>query len=281
MTEPDKDSSSSLPEVLGNLAGAPEATVSYLRGKVSDFDSKKALNSIRRSPVSIKRALVDSTISDLITKVPVITVILCLTVTALLGRHSGILDCRDGFENDYCDEESALNVNGDMAVYLPVGSDVQRDIENVEKNWTTNVMVIYVESEKTGVDQLPILKQLDKVESALNTVRDDKGEEDFVIYVLSVSTVVKEVNSSGGRVVKAFFSGIAEATGSDDFSQQIDELVDEQSNLIGDYSIPDVQERVDQILGEMPQNALDKLVRDVGKGNTVEAGYWNLSLIHI
>ena len=144
----------------------------------------------------------DSTISDLITKVPVITVIICLTVTALLGRHSGILDCRDGFENDYCDEEGALNVNGDMAVYLPVGSDVQRDIENVEKNWTTNVMVIYVESEKTGVDELPILKQLDKVESALNTVRDDKGE-DFVIYVLSVSTVVKEVNSSGGRVVKA------------------------------------------------------------------------------
>ena len=70
-------------------------------------------------------------------------------------------------------------------------------IENVETNWTTNVMVIYVESEKTGVDQLPILKQIDKVESALNTVRDDKGQEDFVIYVLSVSTVVKEVNSSG------------------------------------------------------------------------------------
>ena len=42
-----------------------------------------------------------------------------------------------------------------MAVYLPVGSDVQRDIENVETNWTTNV-VIYVESEKTGVDQLPM-----------------------------------------------------------------------------------------------------------------------------
>ena len=114
------------------------------------------LSSIRRSPVTIKRALIDSTVSDLITKVPVITVILCLTVTALLGRHSGILDCREGFENDYCDEEGALNVNGDMAVYLPVGSDVQRDIENVETNWTTNVMVIYVESEKTGVDQLPI-----------------------------------------------------------------------------------------------------------------------------
>jgi len=260
MTEPDKDSSSFVPNVLGAIARTPKATASFLREKSSDFDSEKILKSIRRSPVTIKRTLVDSTVSDIITKVPVITVILCLTVTALLGRHSGILDCRDGFEYDFCDEEGALNVNGDMAVYLPVGSDVQRDIEDVESNWTTNVMVIYVESEKTGVDQLPILKQIDKVESALNTVRDDKGEEDFVIYVLSVSTVVKEVNSSGGRVVKAFFSGIAEATGSDEFSQQVDELVDEQSNIIGDYSIPDEQERVDQILGEMPQNALDKLV---------------------
>ncbi len=129
MTKRDEDSSSSLPEILGSLARTPEDAANYLRGKVSDFDLKKGLSSIRRSPVTIKRALVDSTVSDLITKVPVITVILCLTVTALLGRHSGILDCRDGFENDYCDEEGALNVNGDMAVYLPVGSEVQRDIE--------------------------------------------------------------------------------------------------------------------------------------------------------
>ena len=36
-------------------------------------------------------------------------------------------------------------------------------------------------------------------------VMNDQGEQDNVIYVLSISTVIKEVNSSGGRVVKAFF----------------------------------------------------------------------------
>ena len=102
MTERDKETGSSLAEVLRSLASAPEPTVKFLGDKASEFDSKKMLISIRRSPVTIKRALVDSTVSDLITKVPVITVILCLTLTALLGRHSGILDCRDGFENDYC-----------------------------------------------------------------------------------------------------------------------------------------------------------------------------------
>lgn len=69
--------------------------------KISEVDSEIVIKSVRRSPVIVKRAMLDSSISDLITKVPVITVILCLTVTALLGRHSGILDCRDGFEYDF------------------------------------------------------------------------------------------------------------------------------------------------------------------------------------
>ena len=82
-------------------------------------------------------------------------------------------------------------------------------------------------------------------------------------------------------MIKAFFSGIAEATGSSDLSQAVNETVDEQANLIGDYSIPDEQERVDQILDEMPQNALDKLVRDVGKNQNETAGYWNRAVIII
>ena len=39
----------------------------------------------------------------------------------------------------------------------------------------------------------------------------------------------------------------------------------QNEDFIGNYDIPDEQQRVDQILDEMPQNALDKLVRDVGR----------------
>ena len=41
MTERDKESSSSLAELLGSLARTPEVTVTYLRGKATDFDAKK------------------------------------------------------------------------------------------------------------------------------------------------------------------------------------------------------------------------------------------------
>ena len=163
-------------------------------------------------------------------------------------------------------------------------------IAQVENDWTTNVMVIYVESYDYNVTcvecgsngQINILEQIDNVERAINYARNDKGEEDDVEYVLSISTVIKEVNSSGGRVVKAFFSGLAEATGNQQLSDEINETIDSQSDLIGNYAIPDEQQRVDQILQEMPQNALNKLVRNIGSGNEIKTNYgWSRAVIII
>jgi len=216
---------------------------------------------------------------------PIWAVLFSLLFTLSLLPHSGVLDCRDGFDNpSYCSEEPALNVNGDLEVYLPTDDDphsVKNLIAQVEKDWTTNVMVIYVESYNYNVTQINILDQIDKVERVINNQTNDGGVDDNVIYVLSISTVVKEVNSSGGRVVKAFFSGLAEATGNQQLSDEINETIDAQSDLIGNYAIPDEQQRVDQILQEMPQNALDKLVRDVGTATEERAFRWNRAVIII
>ena len=108
-----------------------------------------------------------------------------------------------------------MNVNGDLEVYLPDGSQVSVLIEEVEEDWTTNVMIIYVESEAVNVTTIPILKQIDAMESAMNSNRNDGGEFDDIIYVLSISAVIKEVNSSAVRVAKAFASGVAASTGQD------------------------------------------------------------------
>tara|TARA_B110000014_G_scaffold247495_1_gene221058 strand:- start:630 stop:3422 length:2793 start_codon:yes stop_codon:yes gene_type:complete len=217
---------------------------------------------------------------------PILAVVISLVFTLSLLPHSGVLDCRDSFDNPaFCNEESALNVNGDLEVYLPTDDDphsVKNLIAQVEEDWTTNVMVIYVESYNYNVTQINILDQIDSVERSINNRTNDKGADDNVIYVLSISTVIKEVNSSGGRVVKAFFSGLAEATGNQQLSDEINETIDSQSDLIGNYAIPDEQERVNQILQEMPQNALDKLVRDVGTATEESSAYgWNRAVIII
>ncbi len=270
----------------GDSEGAPPSTfVDKARARISNVDSEQIRGTISKIPNRIRRRFRESESSSLLTMFPIWAVLFSLLFTLSLLPHSGVLDCRDGFDNpSYCSEEPALNVNGDLEVYLPTDDDphsVKNLIAQVEKDWTTNVMVIYVESYNYNVTQINILDQIDNVERVINNQTNDGGVDDNVIYVLSISTVVKEVNSSGGRVVKAFFSGLAEATGNQQLSDEINETIDAQSDLIGNYAIPDEQQRVDQILQEMPQNALDKLVRDVGTATEERAFRWNRAVIII
>ena len=256
---------------------------------IENMDIDSVTGSLKRIPNAIRRNLANASGTSILTRAPAITVALCLIVTGFFTLHSGILDCRDGFDNpDYCQEESALNVNGDLEVYLPEGNDVTELLASVEENWTTNVMVVYVESESLNVTSVEILEQIDAIERELNYARNDRGTQDNIIYLLSISTVIKEVNSSAGRIAKATFAALAEATGNGDLTDDFNDTIDEQQDIIGSYSIPD-QQRVDQILDEMPQNALDKLVRDVGKDfnddgitDQVTSGHgWNRGVIII
>jgi|TARA_B100001964_G_scaffold186672_1_gene207366 predicted RND superfamily exporter protein len=257
--------------------------------RIRTLDGASAERAIIRAPNLLRRKMRDASATSIITMAPVVAVILSLGFTILLLPHSGVNDCREGYDFDWCSAEPALNVNGDLEVYLPNDENpesVKNLIAEVELDWTTNVMVIYVESEDFNITQTSILDQIDKVERELNPVMNDGGYEDNVIYVLSISTVIKEVNSSGGRVIKAFVSGLADSFDLD--SDEINETIDAQSDIIGNYAIPDEQERVDQILQEMPQNALDKLVRDVGRdldGDGIKeaerAFFWNRGVIII
>ena len=250
-----------------------------VRDYIPNMNSDSVKDAIIHAPNTVRRSLSGVSGTQALVKLPVLTIVLCLLVTGFFTMHSGAIDCRDGFNNSICKEESSMNVNGDLEVYLPDGSRVSVLIQDVEQDWTTNVMIIYVESEDYNVTTIPILEQIDAMEEKMNKNRNDGGEFDDIIYVLSISAVIKEVNSSAGRVAKAFASGIAEATGLEDSADTINETIDSQKNIIGNYAIPDEQERVDQILGEMPQNALDKLVRDVGREDAVEAKYWNRAVI--
>ena len=269
-----------------SLGTSVNSIIDGARTSISNTDTEQIKGSFAKFNNRIRRRFRESDSSSILTMFPIWAVLISLGFTLLLLPHSGVLDCRDSFDNPaFCNEEPALNVNGDLEVYLPTDDDphsVKNLIAQVEEDWTTNVMVIYVESYRNNVTQINILDQIDSVERVINNQTNDKGVDDNVIYVLSISTVIKEVNSSGGRVVKAFFSGLAEATGNQQLSDEINETIDSQSDLIGNYAIPDEQQRVNQILQEMPQNALDKLVRDVGTPTEERSPHgWNRAVIII
>jgi len=261
----------------------------------------------RRSKNKFRRVSSDLNFTDILTKFPVVTVIFCLLVTAFFSWESGLVDCRKSLTNPegFCPIEgkSSMNVNGDLEVYLPQGSEVSALLANVEDNWTTNVMVIYVESEivyienengeQVAVDgsgrnitEVSVLEEIEKLEDFLNPNQNDGGE-DNVIYVLSISTVIKEVNSSAGRVAKSFASAASQAVDNEEFSEWVNQTIEDNEDLFGNYAIPDDQAQVDRILDEMPPNALNKLVRDVGTwedgvqiGNKSGFG-WNRAVIII
>ena len=299
-------------EKQGNIASR-FATQATNKGReiFSKLDvDKNSLESYgRRSKNQFRRVSSDLNFTDLLTKFPVITVIFCLIVTAFFSWESGLVDCRKSLTNPdgFCPIEgkSSMNVNGDLEVYLPQDSDVSALLKQVEDvdGWTTNVMVIYVESEivyienddgtREAVDgsgrnitEVSTLEQIEKLENLLNPIQNDKGQ-DNVIYVLSISSVIKEVNSSAGRVATSFGSAVSEAVDDPTISDFINQTIEDNQDLFGNYAIPDDQARVDQILDEMPPNALNKLVRDVGTWeNEVQIGNksgfgWNRAVVII
>ena len=299
-------------EKQGNIASrfAKQATEKS-RKMLSKIDvDKNTVESYgRRSKNQLRRFSSDLNFTDLLTKFPVVTVIFCLLVTAFFSWESGLVDCRKSLANPdgFCpiEEKSSMNVNGDLEVYLPQGSEVSALLNQVEsvEGWTTNVMVIYVESEIVYVEnedgtreavpgsgrnitEVSTLEEIEKLENLLNPSQNDKGE-DNVIYVLSISSVIKEVNSSAGRVATSFASAVSEAVDDPTISDFVNQSIQDNQDLFGNYAIPDDQARVDQILDEMPPNALNKLVRDVGTWeNEVQIGNksgfgWNRAVVII
>ena len=270
-----------------------------IKNRFETFDRVATIDAVIAAPGKLKRELSSMSATSILTRFPLITVLVCVLLTFVVGLESGMNDCRRGWsstddnvegEQWYgagCSQEPSLNVNGDLEVYLPEDSPITGDIARVQNNWTTNVMVIYVESEMTNVTNYTILKQMDEVERRLNVHPEDSGREDNVIAILSISTVIKEVNSSVVRVSKAFFSGLATATGNEDLSEDFNESIDDNEDILGNYAIPENQNTIDRIVGELPENAQSKLVNsvdfDANNNGTIEeaekAKFWNRAVI--
>ena len=155
-----------------------------LTARVKDFRAKNAIDAVLEAPDRFKREWQKSGATGAITRYPVAVITIFLLLTAYFVSQSGFLD-DTRFDDDK--ENPALNVNGDMEVYLPEGSQVAELISLVEEDWSTNVMIIYVESGTRNITDQRILQEMSYVEKELNPYLSD-SENDRVIYILSLST---------------------------------------------------------------------------------------------
>ena len=177
-----------------------------ISARVREFDPKKAVGAVLDAPKRLKREWQRSGATGVITRFPIATVALFLMITVYFVTTSGFLD-DTAWDDD--PDKPALNVNGDMEVYLPEGSEVKELINLVEEDWTTNVMVIYIESNNNNITDQRILQEISYVEKKINPFVSD-NESDDVIYILSISTVLKEINSSLPRIREAFITQLGQ-----------------------------------------------------------------------
>lgn len=244
-----------------------------LTTRVKDWDARKTLDAVLDAPKSFQREWQKYGATGVITKFPIVVIILFLLMSTFFAYHSGFVDGTSLKNTD----EPSLKVNGDLEVYLPDGSPVQETIATVEEDWSTNVMMIYIELGGGNMTDRRILQELAYVENRLNPQVSDPSDD--VIWVLSLSTVIKEVNSSAPRVREALVNevGTFPCPDPDDCItsgavNQTNDLLANFDQFIGEYSIPS-QFTINTIIGEMyekdpetgefePTPGLDKLARN-------------------
>ena len=262
---------------LESIADKGKAVRSQVVNQMKIMDSKKTLDAVLQAPKRFKREWEKSGATGAITRFPIPTVLVFLLLTAYFVSQSGFLD-NTRFDDD--PNNPALNVNGDLEVYLPDGSKVAELIGKVEEDWSTNVMVVYIESTKNNITDQRILQEISYIEKLLNPYLSD--DSDDVIYILSLSTVLKEVNSSAPRIRSAIITELGELGCSNDPNEDclsrdqaknLNDLAAQTDEVLGgSYEIPS-QTTIDLVIGEMyddktgePTAGMNKLARDIEGG---------------
>ena len=199
--------------------------------------------------------------TDAILKWPVATILLLLLITV------GMLKPAMTFEK---------NMTKDIEVYLPDDDPSVDILLEIREFWATDTIVIYIETpnawdknnsdQKFNVTSVNILKQLDALEREIDpfgqsenqeTYPADGGETDGIIFTLSISTLIKEFNSTNTRFIEALED------------KTLGGLTITNEEVTGSYAIPDDQDRIDTIY-DNTENALRNFAKDTNNDTILD-----------
>ena len=175
------------------------------------------------------------------------------------------------------------NMTRDIEVYLPEGEESTKILIEVREDWATDLIIVYIETgnarnpsayndiEQDNITKVETLKEIARLEKAidpygqtedLDTYPADRGVKDGIIFTLSISTLIKEFNSTNARFIEATenktFGGLSIEENDDDFVKQL-----------GTYNIPDDQDRIDQIYSST-SSALQNFAIDTNNDEIID-----------
>ena len=151
-------------------------------------------------------------------------------------------------------------MRGDMEIYLPPDHEATKILTEVRHDWSTDVIVIYVKAIDWNHDGLvdnltsyDVLSEMSRIEGddtnkdaandldkGIDPDKGDRGKDDRIVYCLSISTLIKEVNSTPSRIATQF--GMPQGTGA--------------------YAIPPQQNIIDSIINAIPADTMSSLLKD-------------------
>ncbi len=208
---------------------------------------------------------------------PKVTLILMLLMTAWFANHGSTFQ---------------EQIEDDVEVFLPEGADSTDLLLEVREEWSTDIGLIYIQTNNAdlgngygyNVTSVRVLKEISWLEGDDNNVengtssrgldwdKNDRGINDGILWVISPAQVIKEVNSTDARFNTAMCEQILQKRLPVNIGC---EGTVEQSNTGGSYSIPDDQDRVDEIVAQL-NGSLSSLSRD-----TNGDGIWDTTVIVI
>ena len=147
----------------------------------------------------------DSVYSQILAQ-PKTTLVLLVILSAWLGNIG------TGFQDQIVD---------DVEIFLPEGAESTDLLLEVREEWSTDVGFIYIKSpnaedpdlfgEAYNITNVDILHEISWIEgddeyrkpgikqNGLDWNKTDHGEEDGVLWIISIAQIIKEINSSDGR----------------------------------------------------------------------------------
>ena len=188
-------------------------------------------------------------------------------------------------------------IEDDVEIFLPEDAESTDLLLEVRSQWSTDVSFIYIKSpnaedpdtfgNETNITNVDILHEISWIEGdeddeyrkggllrqGLDWDKADHGDEDGVLWIISLPQIIKEINSSDGRFNEAFCNH----TGERITLNFIDcEAIKQAPGTGGGlYAIPDDQRRIDEIVMQA-DGGFDSLVKD-----TNGDGVWDTTAVLI
>ena len=252
---------------------------------------REALNTVSEQFSSMRRRLGDSTTKRLdsmygnILSSPA-TVVILLVIIAAFFAQQGM-----AFQDQ---------IDDDVEIFLPDGAPSTELLLEVREEWSTDITVIYIQSDnavpsidpdtgqpkwvkgETNITEKSILEEIswvegddrniggDSISRGIDYDKEDQGRNDGVLWIISPAQIIKEINSADGRFNNSFCQNIVDTR--------------DPANLIGfdipcdmlppggEYAIPE-QAQIDRIIEES-NGSFDALIKD-----TDGDGIWDTTAI--